>query len=229
MLRKRTARQLWLTGDYGGALAAWLNSDFDSEAEARCEVAQTIRKMNDVIGDFREVYELWLRTPTDWTEDEFTLVAEEISSPWLFRKVVPLIKPSPDPRRVGRWELRWMYSGGIRMSFYEAGQIFLFGMDVSKAIRCLVQLGEQGLLNRMRECPKCGKWLYATFRHQKFCSTKCQQASYRSSEQWKAHRAVWMRDYRRKIALPNVLTRGEREGMKQREQESRKASAKAQG
>jgi hypothetical protein len=220
MLREPTAIHLWARRDYGRSLAAWLNSDFESEVEARREVALTIREINENTVSLREPYEIWLDTPNEWTEQQFSLAAEEIHTPRLIREAIPILKPYTDPRLFGRLELQWRYGRGTLTTFREAAGMFMFGMEVSKAIQCLVELAEEGRLGRMRECAKCSKWLCATFRHQRFCSIKCQQAHYRSSSEWKAHRAAWMRDYRLKTARPNVLTKGEREGMKQRQLES---------
>jgi len=65
------------------------------------------------------------------------------------------------------------------------------------ALLNMIRLFEQGLIHRVRRCLKCKKWFYARFRHQQFCSTRCQQSHYRSSEEWKAYRREWMRQYRR--------------------------------
>jgi hypothetical protein len=57
------------------------------------------------------------------------------------------------------------------------------------------QVGE---LTRLRRCSQCQKWLFARFRHQTFCSTKCQQKNYTQSDAWKAHRRAYMRRYYQK-------------------------------
>ena len=63
----------------------------------------------------------------------------------------------------------------------------------SEALQVILKLTQIGYLNRLRHCTHCQRWLYATFRHQKFCSTKCQQKSYTQSDEWKAHRRNYMR------------------------------------
>jgi hypothetical protein len=67
---------------------------------------------------------------------------------------------------------------------------------VARAVLALTRLGEQGLLSRIRSCAHCKKWFYARFRHQLYCSPRCQQSHYGLNEQWKAHRREYMRQYR---------------------------------
>jgi ribosomal protein S27AE len=215
--------------DYGGALAMWLNSDFEWQKHARGEVADTIREMKEGIATLRKYHERWVRTPNENAEQHFFAAALDIYTPRIFTRVEPRINPAVDPRRFGEWDVKWRYSrvdGPVPIS--HVVQEALFGMDESDAIRCLVQLAEEGLLERMRECPKCGKWLYATFRHQRFCSTKCQQTHYKSSEEWKSHRRVWMRNYRRHLVTKNALTRSDRQPRKDWEQRSGGARARMQ-
>ena len=64
------------------------------------------------------------------------------------------------------------------------------------AVEAIKLLGEEGQLERVRQCRKCKRWFYARVRHQEFCSTACQQSHYRSSEEWKEQRRKWMRRYR---------------------------------
>ena len=68
--------------------------------------------------------------------------------------------------------------------------------DFDEGRLLITHLAEQGLLDRVRQCGKCRTWFYARFRHQQFCSTKCQTSHYKGSEEWKAHRREWMRNYR---------------------------------
>src|SRR5260370_18511703 len=54
----------------------------------------------------------------------------------------------------------------------------------------LLQLAEQGLVDRVRQCakPRCGRWFYARFRHQRFDSQKCQLDVFRSAPEWREKR-----------------------------------------
>ena len=184
---------------YGCALALWLNDSFPLEEAARANVATAISHMNEDISTLREFHERRLKTPNDDTEQNFARCLGEINVP-LLRDYAMALKPSEDTRRFGKWEMRWTYSEATAISYYDAGQLYLHdletGMNASKAIRCLVRLAEQGFMDRMRTCLNCKKWLYARYRHQRFCSAKCQESHYKNSDSWRAYRRVWMRDNR---------------------------------
>lgn len=70
-------------------------------------------------------------------------------------------------------------------------------MRPGEVLELILKLTQVGDLTRLRRCIQCQKWLFARFRHQTFCSTKCQQKNYTKSEQFKAHRRRYMRDYYR--------------------------------
>lgn len=63
------------------------------------------------------------------------------------------------------------------------------------AIQTILNFAQSGNLSRLRKCLQCYKWMYAKFRHQEFCSSKCQQQRYTQSPEWKAHRREYMRRY----------------------------------
>ncbi len=65
------------------------------------------------------------------------------------------------------------------------------------AVLKLLELEQQGLLDRVRECRRCGQWLFARFVHQRFCTQACQLKAYQSSEYWREHRRQWWRAARR--------------------------------
>jgi hypothetical protein len=71
-------------------------------------------------------------------------------------------------------------------------------LSAGQALQVMLKLTQIGYLNRLRHCAHCGKWLYARFRHQSFCSVKCQQKQYTQSEEWKTHRRAYMRRYYQK-------------------------------
>ena len=91
-------------------------------------------------------------------------------------------------------------------------------LEESQYVLQVAELTRDGWIGSVLTCAHCSQWFYRRFKHQRFCSTACQQAHYRSTPEWKAHRAAWMREYRRTTAKPNVLTLGERRAMKDRRQ-----------
>ena len=67
----------------------------------------------------------------------------------------------------------------------------------SFAVLRLIQLTQTGLIWKVRKCKceDCGKWFCARKADNFFHTTTCQQAFYRSSSEWKAHRRDYMKDY----------------------------------
>jgi hypothetical protein len=65
----------------------------------------------------------------------------------------------------------------------------------SEALELILKLTQIGYLSRLRHCARCQRWLYAKFRHQIFCSMKCQQKQYMQTDEFKAKRRVYMRRY----------------------------------
>jgi hypothetical protein len=65
----------------------------------------------------------------------------------------------------------------------------------------LLWLVERGLLDSIAQCAKCGRWFCSRrsrrLGDKRFCGTKCQQEHYKSSPDWKAYRARYMRRYRK--------------------------------
>ena len=72
----------------------------------------------------------------------------------------------------------------------------LFEFNDGTALRMILDFARAGYLTRLRKCLRCHNWLYAKFKHQEFCSTKCQQKHYAISPEWKAKRRDYMRRYR---------------------------------
>jgi hypothetical protein len=70
-------------------------------------------------------------------------------------------------------------------------------MTEGQALELILNLARYRHLNRLRHCSHCRSWLYAKFRHQNFCSMKCQQKQYTQSDEWKEHRRKYMRNYYR--------------------------------
>jgi hypothetical protein len=97
--------------------------------------------------------------------------------------------PDLSPRPAGGWTIEW--------------QILIRGKAKSQsidnsALQMILRFATGGQLNRLRKCSLCSHWMYAKFRHQMFCSTKCQQRHYAQSEKWKLYRSKYMREYRGK-------------------------------
>jgi hypothetical protein len=68
-------------------------------------------------------------------------------------------------------------------------------VEEQRAVSAFIQLGESGLLERVRRCNHCEKWIFARFPHQSCCSAYCRERLFRSSEQWKAKRRKKAKEY----------------------------------
>src|SRR5262249_37148000 len=68
--------------------------------------------------------------------------------------------------------------------------------DDASAVFDLAQLADLGLLDRLATC-RCGRWFFARFAHQRFCSAKCREQDFRTSDQWKEYRRRKAREYYR--------------------------------
>jgi len=71
------------------------------------------------------------------------------------------------------------------------------------AVLVLVRLHEMGLLDRIKKCEYCERWLFGRFAHQRFCSGgKCREKAFQSSPSAKEKRREWARkNYWAKISL----------------------------
>jgi hypothetical protein len=65
--------------------------------------------------------------------------------------------------------------------------------DEMKAVYHLARIAQLGELDRLKKC-NCGRWLYARFSHQRFCSAKCREKAFRSDPAEKEKRRRWARE-----------------------------------
>jgi hypothetical protein len=80
-------------------------------------------------------------------------------------------------------------------------------INETNAVLTLVGLARMSSLNRVRHCANdsaCQRWFFAKPMHKKFCSTECQQKSFRSTEAFQRYRRDWMRQQRTREKTWNV-------------------------
>ena len=70
----------------------------------------------------------------------------------------------------------------------------LLRYDDYDAVRDLAELADAGWFAKLLRC-RCGCWLFARFRHQRFCSAKCREKEYKTTPEWRAHRREKARQY----------------------------------
>lgn len=97
------------------------------------------------------------------------------------------VVPVPDLDRLPKWNLEWHYVGGdvARQSCFEWG-------DIAN----LVSVAAAGLIERIRRCQCCGRWLFALRDDHQSCSARCRDKLFRSSKLGREKRAAYMRRYR---------------------------------
>ncbi len=81
-----------------------------------------------------------------------------------------------------------------------------FPYGEESAVLDLVKLLEIGVLSGVRKCRNCGKWMFARFSHQHFCSSRCRERHFQSSPEWKALRNARQREYYRLHKTTNVIS-----------------------
>jgi hypothetical protein len=68
------------------------------------------------------------------------------------------------------------------------------------AIEAIVELSQERLLPKVKKCSAgCGKWLYARFPHQQFCSQACKDKARRSRPSYKKYWREYMRSKMREL------------------------------
>jgi hypothetical protein len=90
----------------------------------------------------------------------------------------------------GRWYFTELFRGSAKHSLGE----FL-------AVRALVTLSKEGLLDRVRQCEYCHEWFFALFSHQRCCGAPrdCRVRLHHSSEDYKRERREYAKEaYRQK-------------------------------
>jgi len=60
----------------------------------------------------------------------------------------------------------------------------------------IAKVANEGLLNRVRRCQECSKWLFARLSGQRFCNHACRQRRYQSDPLVRDHRRRYMAAYR---------------------------------
>jgi hypothetical protein len=92
-------------------------------------------------------------------------------------------------------------SGGRGRLLFE----FVPANERSRALQALGRLIESDSIGRVHECPSCWRFFFAGQRkHKRFCSHRCQTASWQGTREGRAKRAAYMQAYR---ANPRVRAR----------------------
>jgi ribosomal protein S27AE len=206
--RKRVkSRRTFAGADLAKRLVKWLDANEGSEASAR---------IVDLLGDFQTVAKLM--RPMGMVNDvpvergRFIMRGRLLSpggqtcialAGTLNRK---LARYAVYPQfAYGMVEQHWLFLWkSAKRKYGYVRPVDPSRLSEAEAALRVVDLAREGYVTRVRQCP-CGKgWFFAKFRHQVFCGLKCQQQYFRTSEQFKAKRRVYMRKYRELVQSTNV-------------------------
>lgn len=125
-------------------------------------------------------------------QEEIEKLRASINQALAMNRFLPHASPNDD----GRWNVFWWSISRIPKKLRVHRGVN--DIDDGLALQLILELARAGYLNRLRRCSCCNKWLYAQFRHQNYCSTRCQQKHYAQSPEWKVKRRNYMRAYRQR-------------------------------
>lgn len=199
-LKSRKGRQF--LGEFaGGMLVAWLNKregkrDYDvvvrflqelQNISTRLKIADEIEIQDDEGNVLRGVWRVpgKLFSPTSSGIKGYNLTKEYAKQLRFINSVIrSFARPEP-------LEFNGMIGDAVlwdKMFAENRGSL---------QINRIIKLSRIGLHLRVRKCKNCARWFFARFRHQAYCQEKCQREHFRSSEEWKEKRRVYMRRYMR--------------------------------
>jgi hypothetical protein len=204
----------------GKALAEWLNQKPSGVAQ---------RQVTGLINDLRELRRL---SPGEKSFHDFEAALQsastrkEVRRTPVFSLTDKALIPSEEFRRklraidaqLARHKMRpRVVSGHSRLLTTSTPRMqttyrweWYYGRNpATKAVHQLMKLEDQELLERVRQCMCCGRWLFARFIHHKFCGQSCQLKSYKSSDDWKEHRRKWLKHHRAKARARSLKGRSE--------------------
>ena len=177
----------------GEWLASWLNAP--GTTELKREFAELISAMNETVrrrvslirGEYIGGGRQFMRS--------FRSDLAKITR--VFSRVT--VSPHPEffdpPESNGSWKgwkFDWLYVGSPDLETTKFA---------GKALQQIERLSEKGLLDRIRRCQICGRWLFAKHRRQRFCKDSCREKAFRKTPDGRAKRAKYMRKYRKDVKL----------------------------
>ena len=120
------------------------------------------------------------------------------------------VHPEVSPGRNGVWRQHWKAltrTSELPITVFAQGDTEAYSFCEEDVVLRILELAKQGNLHRIRKCRYCGNWFFARVRHGNYCQRKCQQANFRTSEQFRAYRSIYMRQYRRDETSRNTRAR----------------------
>jgi hypothetical protein len=166
---KRQAIRQFHGEDQGSFLVAWLNGDTKPRASE-----QASRRIVGLLEGIKEMTPYWkFGNPEGVNLGDLQM---KITNKFLkFYSGHPVL---------------WFDSRGPMLNWFAAKA----GAEEGQAFGVIFSLGREGLLDSIRQCDQCRRWIFARFSHQRFCpGGKCREKYFRSSDEWKAHRKSYQK------------------------------------
>lgn len=110
------------------------------------------------------------------------------------------VYPEVSPGWNGVWRQHWKAltrTSELPITVSAQGDTETYSFCEEDVVLRILELAKQGNLHRIRKCRYCGNWFFARVLHGNYCQRKCQQANFRTTEQFRAYRCKYMRRYRR--------------------------------
>jgi len=167
------SRTFWGESD-ASPLLDWLNRKDRPHLDPVERIVLLHKELRDAPAAFRR----YLARKGDSRDAIRKLVAETVRT-WRFT-LVPVVGNTLEGSWVADWRHLARVSPAQALAFVKA-----------------LHLANQQLLDRIRQCRKCGTWFFARMIHKEFCSTRCQQLYIRSTDKFKKERREYMRRLRR--------------------------------
>jgi hypothetical protein len=178
----------------GRGLVEFLNTADPEEQEGRKRVQRVMEGFHEVLRLHREC------PPSKW---------EKISAPARAEVIGKPRKPSElaEAERLLENEL-WRYQMNPTLDFDgwpDWGPVMSDDMEgwplgEPAAIETIIELARNRLLPRVQKCGAgCGRWFYARFPHQRFCSQPCKDKARRARPGYKKYWREYMRPKMREI------------------------------
>jgi integrase len=208
-----TTKRSYQGQDAARTLVCYLNGDEPSERSGRTRVLR-------IVETFHEVLRLLQKYP-EWKSlrsiKPKTLGLLKKLPGWENYRLKPQELAAAESsllEQVSRYERtlsfgvssnrEWDFSWGMTISKDADSAKDEWGsIPESDAIDAMVDLARDRLLPRVEKC-LCGKWFFARFSHQHFCSSKCRDKHHQSSPEFKEKRRKYMRRYQRLQRSANV-------------------------
>jgi len=192
-------------------LAAFLNVKGEAKRKGREKLTPQVQQWGKTLTTVAELLEalqrleslLWkeppqLENPIEW---EMELERERVEMS--INRMLQNYRFRPVVSAYYGLDVSWFIANKPRISQAQmrsfraaGGGISNMPMDETAAIKIMLEMAAEGIIERMRRC-RCGLWFLATTLKKAVCSDACRFKKYQSKDEYKQERREYMRSYMR--------------------------------